>query len=235
MIAIDDVVLTINALLGDMADDFVFAAADMNGDNRIMIDDVVIINHLLGVNTANVMSTNDVACESLGISETQNGFGMNLSNATNYTAMQFDMTIPEGVSINDIRVTSGTDHSVAFRENGNGQVVASLSNELFTSANLLDVAVTAESVANIHITNVYVATPDGVKVKVSDAEVNLTTTGIQQVGVEIAPHPLLRPDRSPTERSAHTPGYLHLEWKEGGDKVMKPHSISPKGKEQSCK
>ena len=174
-----------------MADDFVFAAADMNGDNRIMIDDVVmVINHLLGVNTANVMSTNDVACESLGISETQNGFGMNLSNATNYTAMQFDMTISEGVSINDIRVTSGTDHSVAFRENGNGQmrvVVASLSNELFTSANLLDVAVTAESVANIHITNVYVATPDGVKVKVSDAEVNLTTTGIQQVGVEIAP------------------------------------------------
>ena len=52
---------------------------------------------------------------------------------------------------------------------------------------MLDVAVTAESVANIHITNVYAAMPNGVKVKVSDAEVNLTTTGIQQVGVEIAP------------------------------------------------
>ena len=194
MIAINDVVLTINAVLGTYADNFVFAAADMNGDNQIMINDVVqVINSVLGLNTTSVLTARHIVRETLDITETQNGFGMSLSNAGGYVAMQYDMTLPAGVSIDDIRVTAGSNHSVSFREVGDGQVrvaVVSLTNEAFASGSLLEVSVSAESATSISITNAYVATRRGVMVEVSDAEVQLTrggATGIQTVGVEVAP------------------------------------------------
>ena len=194
VIAINDVVLTINAVLGTYADNFVFAAADMNGDNQIMINDVVqVINSVLGLNTTSVLTARHIVRETLDINETQNGFGMSLSNAGGYVAMQYDMTLPAGVSINDIRVASGSNHSVSFREVGDGQVrvaVVSLTNEAFASGSLLEVSVSAESATSISITNAYVATRRGVMVEVADAEVQLTrggATGIQAVGVEVAP------------------------------------------------
>ena len=194
MIAINDVVLTINAVLGTYADNFVFAAADMNGDNQIMINDVVqVINSVLGLNTTSVLTARHIVRETLDINETRNGFGMSLSNAGGYVAMQYDMTLPAGVSINDIRVASGSNHSVSFREVGDGQVrvaVVSLTNEAFASGSLLEVSVSAESATSISITNAYVATRRGVMVEVADAEVQLTrggATGIQAVGVEVAP------------------------------------------------
>ena len=194
MIAINDVVLTINAVLGTYADNFVFAAADMNGDNQIMINDVVqVINSVLGLNTTSVLTARHIVRETLDITETQNGFGMSLSNAGGYVAMQYDMTLPAGVSIDDIRVTAGSNHSVSFREVGDGQVrvaVVSLTNEAFASGSLLEVSVSAESATSISITNAYVATRRGVMVEVADAEVQLTrggATGIQAVGVEVAP------------------------------------------------
>ena len=183
-----------STVLGTYADNLVFAAADMNGDNQIMINDVVqVINSVLGLNTTSVLTARNIVRETLDITETQSGFSMSLSNAAGYTAMQYDMTLPAGVSINDIRVTSGSNHSVSFREVGDGQVrvaVVSLTNEAFASGSLLEVSVSAESATSISITNAYAATRGGVMVEVADAEAQLTrggATGIQAVGVEVAP------------------------------------------------
>ena len=194
VIAINDVVLTINALLGTYADNFVFAAADMNGDNQIMIGDVVqVINSVLGLNTTNELTTRNIVRETLDIIETQNGFGMSLSNAGGYVAMQYDMNLPAGVSINDISVTAESNHSVSFSEVGNGQVrvaVVSLTNDALASNGLLEVSVCAESTTSISITNAYVATRNGIMVEVADADAQLTrggTNSIQAMDTDVAP------------------------------------------------
>ncbi len=191
LVAIDDVVLTINYLLGDVSDSFLFVAADMNADNQILIDDVVqIINCLLGVGTADVQDARSrmrETGEALTAGDTQCGFGVKLSNASNYVALQCDVLLPAGVDIDDVRVTSGGDHGVVFREMGDGQVriaVTSLTNEAFASDNLLDVAVSADSQADIHITNAYAVTRGGVMVKAADASLTHGTTGIQPAGMK---------------------------------------------------
>jgi hypothetical protein len=49
-VMVNDVVLAINAVLGQASEDFVSAAADINGDGQIMVNDVVLmINIVLGV------------------------------------------------------------------------------------------------------------------------------------------------------------------------------------------
>ncbi len=191
MVAIDDVVLTINYLLGNVSDNFLFVAADMNADNEILIDDVVqVINCLLGVSTADVQAARNrvrETGETLEAGDTQCGFDVKLSNASDYVALQCDVLLPAGVGIDDIRVTSGSDHSVVFREMSDGAVriaVTSLTNEAFASDNLLDVAVSADRQADIHITNAYAVTRGGVMVKAADASLTHGTTGIQPAGME---------------------------------------------------
>ncbi len=191
LVAIDDVVLTINYLLGDVSDNFLFVAGDMNADNQILIDDVVqIINCLLGVSTADVQDARNrmrETGETLMAGDTQCGFDVKLSNASNYVALQCDVLLPAGVGIDDVRVTSGGDHGVVFREMGDGQVriaVTSLTNEAFASDNLLDVAISTDRQADIHITNAYAVTRGGVMVEVAGASLTHGTTGIQPAGME---------------------------------------------------
>ncbi|MDO5489089.1 MAG: Ig-like domain-containing protein [Bacteroidaceae bacterium] len=55
VVAVNDVVLAINAVLGQTPEGFVHEAADMSGDGQIMVNDVVLmINVILGVNSSSV-------------------------------------------------------------------------------------------------------------------------------------------------------------------------------------
>ena len=58
-VAVNDVVLTINVILGNAPDGFIRAAADMNGDGDIKVNDVVLmVNAVLGVaNTTTQVAT----------------------------------------------------------------------------------------------------------------------------------------------------------------------------------
>lgn len=192
LIAVDDVVLTINGALGITADNFLFAAADMNADGQILVDDVVqVINSVLGISTANVMTTRSTMQESLTVADTEGGFNMNVTNAANYVAMQFDMTLPEGASLNEIQVTSNSNHAVAIREMEHGVVrviVSSLTNDAFRGDQLLNVGVSVNETATIRLTNAYVATCGGTLVSVSDAEITRAgATGIHGIEKNATP------------------------------------------------
>ncbi len=192
-VAIDDVVLTINYLIGDIADNFLFAAGDMNGDNIIKIDDVVmVINALLGDYTpAGVLASSNMTGETMDIRESENGFTMGLHHASEYVAMQYDLILPEGVSLRDIRVTTGSNHTATFRAMGEGEVrviITSLTNEAFDTAELMEVALAAETDAEITITEAYVVTRTGRLVQVEDAVATLplgSATGIDAIGAEM--------------------------------------------------
>ena len=188
LIAINDVVITINKVLGITADNFVFAAADMNGDGKILVNDVVmVINAVLGNTYAKVQATRSVACETLTAIDTDYGFSLSASNATDYVGMQFDMVIPEGVSLKDIQMTAGSNHTVVVNEGMEGVVrviVTSMTNDAFGLGQLLDVYVSADKDAAIQLTNVYLATQSGVLVGVADEEIVVfrTATDIQEMG-----------------------------------------------------
>jgi len=192
LIAVDDVVFTINGALGITADNFLFAAADMNADGQILVDDVVqVINSVLGISTANVMTTRSTMQESLNVSDTEGGFKMNVTNAANYVAMQFDMMLPEGVSLDNIQVTSSSNHAVATCEMEHGVVrviVSSLTNDVFRGDQLLNVGVSVNETATIRLTNAYVATCGGTLVSVSDAEITRAgATGIHGIEKNATP------------------------------------------------
>ena len=188
MIAIDDVVLTINTVLGNVPENFVFDAADMNGDGRILIDDVVrIINVVLGIYAPPVSNVrrNDVN-ERFILNQKETGVGISVSNAAGYTAMQYDMYLPEGAEVSDVRFSGKSNHKVTFRkinENVVRVIVVSLTNEVFSGNELLDVVIDTALDTEISIKDANVATRSGIKGNVQDASINIggNTTAIDQL------------------------------------------------------
>ena len=78
-----------------MPENFVFDAADMNGDGQILIDDVVkVINAVLGVNTSAASNARRADInESFILNHTESGLGMSVSNAAGYAALQYDLQL----------------------------------------------------------------------------------------------------------------------------------------------
>lgn len=188
MIAIDDVVLTINAVLGNTSENFVFDAADMNGDGQILIDDVVkVINAVLGVNTSAASNVRRADInESFILNHTESGLGMSVSNAAGYAALQYDLQLPEGAEVTDVRFTGKSNHKVTFREmDGNvvRVIVVSLTNEAFSGNELLDVMIDSAQDAEISIENACVATRNGAVSKVQNASAKIggNATAIDQL------------------------------------------------------
>ena len=173
-IVVNDIVYTINYILGENNEDFIFEAADINGDGEIVVDDVVkIINIILGVNTTSeapmhraVQATNKFyindfnikAGESkvLAIQLESNSVG-SAPNQLNYVAFQFDIYLPEGLKVDmkrgkyNFALTEARkdDHTLTFADQADGAIRvigASLSNAYFweTSGDFVTFSVTAE-------------------------------------------------------------------------------------------
>ena len=189
-ILVDDVVLTIDAVLGIYSEDFVFEAADMDGDGEILVNDVVqVINAVLGVEPATSKVRGKAgaeASETFNLESSQTGMALSLSNAANYVAMQYDMVLPEGVSLADIRLASANSHNVKFREMPDGVVrvvVASLGNETFKSDNILKMAFESAKAEEISIRNAFVVTRGATMSKIGEvkAVVNGNTTALESI------------------------------------------------------
>lgn len=199
LIVVDDVVFTINHILGISSENFVAEAADMTGDGAILVDDVVqIINTVLGVNNANTFTTRSVIHETWNVSSEVNEQGMNnlditLGHAKEYVAMQFDMTLPTNTHLGNIQLTADSNHSIVFNDMGNEVIrvlITSLTNEAFTKEDLLSISIYTQEDANIRFSNAYVATGQGRIVHLSETEVNTLrseTTRIQIISKENAP------------------------------------------------
>lgn len=193
-VLIDDVVNTINYVLGDIPDNFVFAAADMNADDTILIDDVVqVINAAMRINESkqHVVQQQRTYSETLYVSSVAlhdgaKNYSLRLNNAGNYAAMQFDMTMPAGVDIEQIRTLVPNSHSVALRKiDGNSvrAVVASLGNEVFGTEEVVQLSYSSSAVGSVNISNAYASTPDGMIVKIKDAAFGNDMTGIKDINI----------------------------------------------------
>lgn len=166
LIMVNDVVITINVILGSTTENFIFAAADMNGDSRILVNDVVLmIQKILTNNVSSMSKTRKIdKDENMSLDCTEVGFTISVPNAALYTAMQFDLLLPEGTNVRDIRIKDNKSHNAIFYDKGNGKVrvaVMSMSNETFPSDNLLEVRLDAPGNAEIFINGAYMATHNG--------------------------------------------------------------------------
>lgn len=177
-ISIVDVVAVVNNLLGDESDNFVFKAADMDGNGKITIVDVVaVVNTLLGnspkMATARAIMHSDihVADAEVEAGETTTLY-VKLDNATAYTAMQFNVELPEGLSIERVEMVGNTAHSVAEND---GRIVAySLTNRAFNGGEaLMAITVKADETfmgtAHVDFTDVRVVSKDIVETVLGNA------------------------------------------------------------------
>ena len=193
-ILVNDVVMLVNVLLGGGSDNITSKLSDINGDGHVLVNDVVmLVNILLNPNSAHVRTAprgnRTGEAETLSGESRKGGFILSVSNAVDYTAIQFDMLVPEGVDISRIEKRIGAGHTVMsgkIGENTVRVVLASMSNRNFRGDELLEVVAESAAEAEIQITNVCMSTreglvnrPEGISVRVPG---NTTGIGTQPDG-----------------------------------------------------
>ena len=206
-IAVDDVVYTISYVIGIADDDFNDLAADMNSDGLVLIDDVVlIIDAALGIDNVYTQNARDYAgkqkirtenaeaseVDVVAESDNRSIVGVALDNKEKYVAMQFDMCLSDGITMNDIKLAGCSDHAVVFNELEDGVVrvlVTSLSNECFAKDNKLNIDIVAEEEGTVSFTNAYAVTAQRAMSSLANIDVNITrgTTNIKTNSETIVP------------------------------------------------
>ena len=127
-ITVADVVTTARYILNYNPEPFVFEAADMNGDGKITITDVVKIANLIldqdyeEPTTLRSTASNPVS-DRMGGEAIGNTVCINLDNAMEYTALQLDLTLPEGLTASEFALTErASSLGLSMKDKGNGKI-----------------------------------------------------------------------------------------------------------------
>ena len=128
IVTVSDVVTTARYILNYNTEPFVFEAADMNGDGKITITDVVKIANLIldqdyeEPTTLRSEGSNSVSDRMSG-EAIGNTVSINLDNEVAYTALQMDLTLPEGMTASDFALANrASSLSLNVKDKGNGKV-----------------------------------------------------------------------------------------------------------------
>ena len=128
IVTVSDVVTTARYILNYNPEPFVFEAADMNGDGKITITDVVKIANLILVQdydepTNLHMMAPNMRGDRMSGETAGNTVSINLANELEYTAMQMDLTLPEGINASEFALTNrASDLGLIVKDRGNGKV-----------------------------------------------------------------------------------------------------------------
>ena len=192
-VTMSDVVAIVNYVLGQANANFNFYNADVNGNGDVTMADVVgVVNIVMGKTAAGARMTEnsaDMAPGTLSLSADADRMSVVLDNTAAYTAFQMDVTLPEGMSINDVAFTgrATTSHVLSMNTLDNGKVritgwsarnadLKGNSGELFTM-NLSGL----QMVGTVTVDNVLFVTANGMEHKLNGAEIFGETTGISQM------------------------------------------------------
>lgn len=128
IVTVSDVVTTARYILNYNPEPFEFDAADMNGDSKITITDVVKIANLIldqdyEEPTTLRSTAPNMAGERMSGEIKQNTVSICLNNESDYTAMQMDLTLPEGMTASDFALGErACDLGLIVKDRGNGKV-----------------------------------------------------------------------------------------------------------------
>ncbi len=140
-ITIADAVATVTNILGEATNEyFSQSKADMNGDSEIDIFDVtLIVNAVLAASPAPAYNGGNIAAEDVRMEAQANSLAMGIDGNAPYTAFQFDVTLPEGTTLEGVRLANkATNHQLAFQKVGENTyrvVGLSMTNQQLSAAN----------------------------------------------------------------------------------------------------
>lgn len=128
IVTVSDVVTTARYILNYNPEPFVFEAADMNGDSKITITDVVKIANLVldqdypEPEMMRMMTTDDTGDRMSG-EFYNNTVSINLDNKQDFTALQLNLTLPEGMTASEFAMSDrSSDLGLIVKDRGNGKV-----------------------------------------------------------------------------------------------------------------
>lgn len=165
---VGDVVNVVNFTMNEDATPEDVASYDMNNDMELNIGDIIlVVKNILN----QVDEEDNIAGEFVDLAQ--------------YTAVQFEVKVPEGVQVNDIRPVKGMSesHQLMYLQTGANTyavVVYSLSNQLLKpeNGNLIEVHMAGESAEGMEIHHMKAAKPTGETVKCT---INSPVTDIKVV------------------------------------------------------
>ena len=140
-VTIADAVATVTNILNEATNEyFSQSKADMNGDSEIDIFDVtLIVNAVLAASPAPAYNGGNIAAEDVRLEAQANSLTMGISGSAPYTAFQFDVTLPEGTTLEGVRLANkATNHQLAFQKVGDNTyrvVGLSMTNQQLSAAN----------------------------------------------------------------------------------------------------
>lgn len=127
-ITIADVVVTAKYILFQNPEPFNLDAADMNGDSKITITDVVKIANLIldqdyeETTSLRSAATNPISDRMSGKAD-GGAASIYLDNEQDFTALQMDLTLPEGMTASDFTLTDrASDLGLIVKDRDNGKV-----------------------------------------------------------------------------------------------------------------
>ena len=169
----------IDFILEKQQKSFSFTAADMNGDEAVRVDDLSLL-------TLAILSK-DAECnaeaENIVNAQFNNAtMALNIADARGYSAMQFDVNIPEGLTIASINTCDS--HMSTWKMVGNNTarvLVYSLQNAAMDVNNAVSVTFAGNVEGEVEVGNVILSTVDSKAVRSEGATGE--TTGINVVEV----------------------------------------------------
>jgi hypothetical protein len=178
--------MIIDQILGNNPWNFNVEAADVNYDTYINVTDVVmVIDHILGNVNLNPNRAAAADAEVGAISLSSDMKTVSLTNPSAYTAFQMDVTLPQGVGLEDVLLTerAARSHSVVIceMENGSYRIVGvSMKNDAFKGnvGDLLQLQLTGNAQGSVAIDNVLFVTPQGVQHELAGVNAFGDVTGI---------------------------------------------------------
>ena len=184
---VTDVVMIIDNILGKTQWNFNAEAADVNYDTYINVTDVVmVIDHILGKVNLNRAAAADAEMGAISLSTDMTT--ISLTNPSAYTAFQMDVTLPMGVSLEDVLLTdrAAGSHSVVIRKMDDGSyriIGVSMQNEAFegNAGDLLKLQLAGNAQGAVAINNVLFVTPQGVQHELAGVNAFGDVTGIANV------------------------------------------------------
>lgn len=171
------------------------AAADLTGDKDINIADAtdeveLILNQDNGVEISKVaprMARNGVRTSgntfALAMLSSENGerdYALTLNNGDTFIAGQFDVKLPVGMSIKDVKLDArAAGHEVMFADNGNGNyriVIISMTNEAIQGNDGVLLHIITEGIGNPTLSNGIFADEEHAPVRVNTGNTSVVDT-----------------------------------------------------------
>ena len=197
-INVSDYVATAGYILEQDPQPFIFAAADLDGNNDITVSDLVGVAYLaLTYEGAPMMApaiamtevpSISMAAEVNRLDNNIYEVAINMSNNIALSAMQMDLNLPQGMTLVDATLCdrASASHQVAFNQLSNGDYRLLSSSPACKSFKGSDGAVLTLTLKGIPsgnggLSNIIVAAPDATGYDVDDIELNFTPTGIDNV------------------------------------------------------